>query len=118
MEWFDIWSVLIVTKGDKYMSKAILVMDMPDCCADCPCSFFERSNPKLNWICGIAQEDANNIGKPEWCPLQTPPLEEEYSDCFDEFEDGYAQGWNDCIEEIFGWNARFIGKLEVNGYEW
>ena len=22
--------------------------------------------------------------------------------CFDEFEDGYAQGWNDCIEEIFG----------------
>ena len=43
------------------MSKAILVMDMPDCCADCPCSFFERSNPKLNLICGIAQEDANNI---------------------------------------------------------
>ena len=29
-------------------------------------------------------------------------LEEEYSDCFDEFEDGYAQGWNNCIEEIFG----------------
>ena len=84
------------------MSKAILVIDMPDCCADCPCSYFERSNPKLNLICGIAQEDANNIGKPEWCPLQIPPLEEEGSDCFDEFEDGYAQGWNDCIEEIFG----------------
>lgn len=40
--------------------------------------------------------------RPAWCPLQTIPNEEEGSDCFDEFEDGYAQGWNSCIEEILG----------------
>lgn len=58
------------------MSKAILVMDMPECCADCPCSFFERSNSKLNLICGIVQEDANNVGKPDWCPLRPMPEKE------------------------------------------
>ena len=35
------------------MSKAVLVMNMPECCADCPCSFFERDNPILNLICGV-----------------------------------------------------------------
>ena len=34
------------------MPKAVLVTDMPECCADCPCSFFERDNPILNLICG------------------------------------------------------------------
>ena len=24
--------------------------------------------------------------RPSWCPLQEPPIEEEGSDCFDEFE--------------------------------
>ena len=44
------------------MAKAVLVMDMPECCADCPCSFFERDNPILNLICGVTQEDAYNVG--------------------------------------------------------
>ncbi len=52
------------------MSKAILEIDMPECCADCPCSFFEGNAQKLNLICGITQEEANNVGKPEWCPLK------------------------------------------------
>lgn len=55
------------------MDKAILIMDMPECCADCPCSFFERDNPILNLICGVAQEDAYNVGKPDWCPLRELP---------------------------------------------
>lgn len=47
------------------MAKAVLVMDMAECCADCPCSFFERDNPILNLICGVTQEDAYNVGKPD-----------------------------------------------------
>ena len=50
------------------MAKAVLVMDMPECCADCPCSFFERDNPILNLICGVTQEDAYNV-----CLLYTSP---------------------------------------------
>ena len=34
------------------MSKAVLVMDMPECCADCACSYFERDSKELNLICG------------------------------------------------------------------
>lgn len=50
------------------MSKAILIMDMPE----------------------------------NWCPLQYPSDKEGNSECFDEYEDGYAYGWNSCIEEIIG----------------
>lgn len=40
-----------VEKRCADMSKAVLIMDdMPECCADCPCSFFERDNPILNLI--------------------------------------------------------------------
>lgn len=86
------------------MSKAVLVMDMPDCCADCPCSFFERSNPKLNLICGIVQEDANNVGKPYWCPLRPVPekILEQKSGYEDIRTTMRREGWNACIDAIGG----------------
>ena len=74
------------------MSKAILIIDMPDSCGNCP----------------ILEYCHNNDGKydlnirQDWCPLQEPPEREESSDCFDEFEDGHAFGWNACIDEILG----------------
>lgn len=84
------------------MSKAILVMDMPECCADCPCSFFERNNPKLNLICGIVQEDANNVGKPDWCPLRPVPEKKEKYSLMGDNSAGYVDGWNACIDAIGG----------------
>lgn len=88
------------------MSKAILVMDMPECCADCPCSFFERDNPKLNLICGPEGEEANNVGKPDWCPLR--PMPEKVTETIDEedigkdYSEGTMDGWNACIDAIGG----------------
>jgi len=85
------------------MPKAILIMDdMPECCADCPCSFFERDNPILNLICGVTQEDAYNVGKPDWCPLRELPEK------IPELKSGYEDlstsirrvGWNACLDEI------------------
>lgn len=85
------------------MSKAILIMDdMPECCADCPCSFFERDNPILNLICGVTQEDAYNVGKPDWCPLRELPEK------IPELKSGYEDlstsirrvGFNACLDEI------------------
>lgn len=86
------------------MSKAVLVMNMPECCADCPCSFFERDNPILNLICGVTQEDAYNVGKPDWCPLRELPEK------IPELKSGYEEisksihrdGWNACLDEILG----------------
>ena len=83
------------------MSKAVLVMDMPDSCPDCPCSFFERSNPKLNLICGATGEDANNVDKPDWCPLRELPKKMPTYLCIND-EKGYCEGYNDCIDTITG----------------
>ena len=56
------------------MAKAVLIMDeMPECCADCSCGYFESGTKKLNLICGATGEDANNVGKPDWCPLRELP---------------------------------------------
>ena len=100
------------------MSKMMLVIDEPGCCADCPCSFFERSNPKLNLICGIEQEDANNVGIPDWCPLRPVPekLPEKYDNMAKDDKGGYvvvgsmvdsvAIGYNRCIDDITKENGR------------
>ena len=85
------------------MAKAVLVMDdMPECCADCACSYFERGSKKLNLICGATGEDANNVGKPDWCPLRELPEK------IPELKSGYEDlstsirrvGWNACLNEI------------------
>lgn len=89
------------------MPKAILIMDdMPECCADCPCSFFERDNPILNLICGVTQEDAYNVGKPDWCPLRELPEKMEVCGTYnsDYYAKGgkmpsYKTGWNACLDE-------------------
>lgn len=86
------------------MSKAVLVMNMPECCADCPCSFFERDNPIFNLICGVTQEDAYNVGRPDWCPLrELPERETEMTDADDlgnDYVRGTMDGWNNCLDMI------------------
>lgn len=87
------------------MAKAVLVMDdMPECCADCACSYFERCSKELNLICGATGEDANNVGKPDWCPLrELPEREAEMTDADDlgrDYVRGTMDGWNACLDEI------------------
>lgn len=86
------------------MPKAVLVMDdMPECCADCPCSFFERDNPILNLICGVTQEDAYNVEKPDWCPLRELPEKMKVCGRYpqpDGITPSYKIGWNACLDEI------------------
>lgn len=87
------------------MDKAILVMDMPECCADCPCSFFERDNPILNLICGVAQEDAYNVGKPDWCPLRELPEKRDTNRNKNHYISNFwssakSVGWNACLDKI------------------
>jgi hypothetical protein len=74
------------------MSKAILVLDMPEKCIDCPILEYCHNN---DGKCDL------NI-RQSWCPLKEPPEREESSYSFDEFEDGHVYGWNACIDEILG----------------
>lgn len=92
------------------MAKAVLVMDdMPECCADCYCGYFERDTKELNLVCGATGEDANNVGKPDWCPLrELPEKKEEFElrKCKGSMKGAWRvplienKGFNACLDEI------------------
>ena len=91
------------------MDKAVLVMDIPECCADCCCGYFERYTKELNLVCGATGEDANNVGKPDWCPLrELPERKEEFElrECKGSVKGTWKvplienKGFNACLDEI------------------
>ena len=91
------------------MAKAVLVMDIPECCADCCCGYFERYTKELNLVCGATGEDANNVGKPDWCPLrELPERKEEFElrECKGSVKGTWKvplienKGFNACLDEI------------------
>ena len=83
------------------MAKAVLVMDMPECCVDCCCGYFERYTKELNLVCGATGEDANNVGKPDWCPLLELP-EHKLTIGTESESDRILMnvGYNACLDEI------------------
>lgn len=97
------------------MSKSVLVMDTPETCLDCMFCF-ER-NEGVEAHCSVVSvdeysgffrtidcEDGYCQGKPDWCPLKEVP-EEEHSDYkYDEYCDGYDDGWNSLRDRILGEN--------------
>lgn len=74
------------------MSKAILVMDMPESCLNCPLS---------DWAnCRFTKKCHTRNNRPDYCPLK--PMPEYDSPAINPTVENtyYAQGWNDCIDEI------------------
>ena len=75
------------------MSKAILVIDMPECCKNCMCYVLGAKNN----FCEVTRFTIfDNITKPSWCPLKPVP------DKVEVFMDDCADGYNACLEEILG----------------
>ena len=75
------------------MTSAILVLKyMPDMCRNCPLyDFNNRGEP----ICNKENKCIDSsYGRPNWCPLVELPSEEKRSDIMDEYEDGWADGFN------------------------
>lgn len=87
------------------MSKAVLIMDMPDSCKDCTIMFKDEYSNYCPCVRGCEYGDVydniRNNSKPNWCPLK--PLPEKYimNIPHDKDYDGeYEYGWNACIDEI------------------
>lgn len=97
------------------MSKSVLVMDTPETCLDCMFCF-ER-NEGVEAHCSVVSGDEYKgffrciecdggycQGKPDWYPLKEVPEEEHSEYCFDEYCDGYDNGWNAFRGRILGEN--------------
>ena len=78
--------------------KAIVVIDMPEYCMNCPCCSY--SKPESMIVCKITNKNTCSTGKPDWCPLKKLPLKQDESKFDDEYENGYVNGWNSCIKKI------------------
>lgn len=102
------------------MSKAILVMDMPDSCLDC--RFCREMDEGIEACCEIMDEpDDSSLCRmiedycqcrPSWCPLRELPEKkrERYGLCrqnssgswdtYGEKVDSVAVGYNQCLDDI------------------
>ena len=105
---------------DKYMTKAILVMDMPDSCFHCDCChekpYDRRYRIEGEKFCGIEDMEVSEYYdsfyseepmRPSWCPLKEMPEKMKY--CNGTYN-GEVKGWNLCLEEIL---ERIINTASV-----
>lgn len=93
--------------------EAILIIDMPKRCSDCKfCNVEYKYNKdalSMGSTCFLlgdkyCEEKIGQASKRVWkdCPLKPIP-EKEMILHFPEYrENDYAQGWNNCIDEILG----------------
>ena len=97
------------------MSKSVLVIDTPERCIDCEigqnysniietCVYCEIADCLDYDVILMTEEhyDCESKSRPDWCPLKLLPEKDTKNHFPDEFEDGYAIGWNACIDEITG----------------
>ena len=77
--------------------KAILVLEMPSSCSECPCCYVPRCevNEKTLKTSEIYQ------CKPDWCPLKPMPSKKE-KPTKSESVACFNIGYNACIDEILG----------------
>lgn len=83
------------------MNKAILVIDMPSGCEECPLAVEKTYSD----MCCITGSRIISYGKFPWCPLKSLPekydMESAITRDFDDHGD-YELGYNACIDEILG----------------
>lgn len=79
--------------------KAVLVIDMPTECIECPfCRVFaddKLTETHCTWIAKTNEDGVNT--RAEWCPLKSLP-QKKNTDFHPNIV--YANGWNDCLKEI------------------
>lgn len=94
------------------MSKSVFVIDTPETCIDCIFCQEYKTKSREYAYCYVTNGDSENDmklidciygyrqSKPDWCPLKPLPEEDHENHYPDEWEDGYADGWNACLKEI------------------
>ena len=84
--------------------KAILVIDeMPESCKDCLLKYFDNGDDAyfggVTERCVIDGSEISMNGRYDDCPLKPLPKEKE-SRHTEDYCDGWAEGWNACLEAL------------------
>ena len=83
------------------MSKAILILDMPINCNNCPC--FDCGDDRC--CCNALNKDFTNEDTRIFdkdCPLKPLPKEREAFGILNDYERGKILGFNSCLKIILG----------------
>ena len=87
--------------------KAILIVNMPvdyqECCGNCPLleHFYDDEHEEwYEWCCYKKCKIEDTESKSKDCPLR--PLPQKVEMDMNEYYEGVADGWNDCIDTIVG----------------
>lgn len=80
------------------MSKSVLVINTPKYCALCVLRS-GVSHP----FCRVNNRDITDLSiRPDWCPLMDLPEKDNGDYPANTSDAGFAEGWNQCIDEITG----------------
>ena len=77
------------------MEKAILIIDLPQMCSECPMFTWASRDNYKDGFCTHSHRLVKMDMRPLNCPLK--PMPKEFGI---DVEDDYAHGWNDCLKEI------------------
>lgn len=96
------------------MSRSIVVVDTPETCVNCIfCQEYGIGSKKYAY-CYVTNGDSENDmklidciygycqSKPDWCPLMDLPEKDNGDYPANTSDAGFAEGWNQCIDEITG----------------
>lgn len=81
------------------MSKAILVIDMPKNCAECPC-YNETDFYHCNLNDKYIAFDQSLTERPNWCPLKEVPQKQTIHSIDTPHHRWAKNGYNACIDDI------------------
>lgn len=84
------------------MSKAVLVMDMPSSCMECPIGQNESIPLETCIRCpfGKCVIDAETETRPDWCPLRELPEKKQDNSANTESFACFKLVYNACIDEL------------------
>lgn len=83
------------------MSKAVLIMDMPECCADCQLADDDPSGLYCVPADKYYDGEESTEDRASWCPLRELPEKKERR-IGEHGERMFRAGFNACLNEIAG----------------
>lgn len=79
------------------MSKSVLVIDTPESCCSC---YLRGFTLNLQYCRGKLKDIKDVSTKPDWCPLKPLPEKRDTKMTGADWNCGYNDGWNACVDEI------------------